>query len=795
MTAFSGRLTATRLTGVGAVSSAILVLELGLTRILSVTTWYHFAFFAISLALLGLGASGVFVHVTPRLHTAQRVPSHLLLYGILFAAATLVLAFAFPLTPLGAAATGGGMWLLAAAYLIGAAPFFAGGAFLALAVSRFREDVNRVYAADLIGAAAGCLIFIVAIDSLGGAGPPLVACVLALAGGALAGGARKGLLIGAALVMGAIVAVLMLAQARTGLMDVTYAKGERLPDPLFSAWNSYSRVAVRPQQHISWGMSTRVPFTAPSSITMDIDASASTPILLADSTADVDSLRYDASSLGHRLLPAGGHVLVIGPGGGQDIWTALLFGADRVTGVEVNSIIVEVMLDDYWEPSGGIYTWPGVEVDVDDGRNFIASSSETYDLIQASLVDTWAASSAGAFALTENNLYTVEAFVEYLEHLTPEGVLSVSRWRSDAIRLLALTRAAVDRLGWPDLASRVFVAASPELPHNPGLATLVVARHPLSPSQVALLAGESDRLGFDVLYAPGLPRPRRDDRYIRLTTDLDPEPLYEESATDISPVTDDRPFFFQSSKIESPGDLLEGGFGATPAEGVDVLMRLLVVSVGLTACLVLLPLRLAKRHRQSPVRLAGIGYFGCLGVGFMLVEISLIQRFVLFLGHPVYALTVVLFTFLLGAGLGSAASRAYVDAARALRPVLVTVAAACLLYAFLLPDLLSALLGLDRLVRIALALVLLLPLGLVMGMPLPTGVRVLSRSGEDEVAWAWGINGAASVLGSTLAVLLALGWGFTVVTVAGSAVYLLALVLAGLPWSAAKGSPAVAFER
>jgi len=764
--------------GLGGLSAGILLLELGLTRLLSVTSWYHFAFFAISLAMMGLGASGVFVYAARERLRAVPTPRLFAVSGIAFSTLSLVLMALFLYTPLAVASMTGNLLALVLANLAGIAPFFAGGVYLTVAVSRYSESITKVYAADLLGAAAGCLIFIPTLTLLGGPGPMLVAALLGSATAFLYVPRRLARM--AVLGLVGVTFSLVVVQIFQPLIDIQYEKGEEVRPTTFSAWNSYSRVAVYNDPHPDWGLSSTVDAQPAPSITMDIDASASTAILLVDSKQEVEYLRYDVSALGHWLIGEDARTLVIGPGGGRDIWTSLIFGASSVTGVEVNSIIVEdVMRGAFFDASGGVYSEAGVEVVVDDGRNYIARSKESYDLIQASLVDTWAATSSGAFSLSESNLYTVEAFAEYLDHLSEDGVLTVSRWTVGAERLVTLARAAIDELGWDGAARRLFVAASPASEDLGGVATVIVSRRPLTDAQVHHLLQTSDNLGFEVLFAPAvggfLPTGNQD--FIELATAQDLEAVLAGIPTDVSPVTDDKPFFFQTLKIEDLGSLLKTE--ARASDGIQLTVRLLVLSTALIALFIFLPLRFfsAKRGAVSSQAVRRLPYFGLLGIGFIVMEIGLIQRFVLFLGHPVYALTVVLFTFLLGAGLGSAISRRFQSPAVAARSTLIGVVALGLIYAAILPNLLDAGLGLDRYIRISISIALLLPLAALMGTPLPSGIRTLARHNEElTVAWAWGINGAASVLGSALAILLALTLGFTIVTITASFVYAAALV-------------------
>jgi spermidine synthase len=557
-------------------------------------------------------------------------------------------------------------------------------------------------------------------------------------------------------------------------LDIFGAKGHEGAPLLFSKWNSFSRIAVYDQPHVDWGLSETYQGSLPRSRYMDIDAGASTPILEASGgVSSLGYLRSELTGLAYTIKPRA-HVLVIGPGGGRDLWTALVYGARRVEGVEVNPIIVrDVMLGQFRAYSGGIYDAPGVSVEADDGRSYVTRSAVRYDLIQASLVDTWAATTAGAFALTENNLYTTEAFDSYFAHLQPDGVLTVTRWYSDGLRLLSLVHEAGHRLGWPGIADRVFIVRDRQL------ATFVFKKSPLTGDEIERLRQRCTELKFGVIYAPSSPSsptppPWRRDAYAWLATTLYPglPAFYRTLDWDISPSTDDRPFFFRKEK---PGTPLKIRFDRSIlfGNGTQVLSGLLTISVVLLALFVFVPLAWLSPEpvvwRELP--LAPLAYFACLGAGFMFVEMGLMQRFVLLLGHPVYSLSVILFTLLLGGGLGSALSRRLGSPARTLAIAIPAIIVVSLAYSWMLPSLLASWVAWARPLRIMVSVAYLFPLGLLLGMPLPSGIRLIGERRPGVLAWAWGVNGAMSVLGATLAIHEAMSYGFARVATYGAVIY------------------------
>lgn len=760
------------LAGISCLSAAILIVELTLTRIFSVTMFYHFAFLAVSVALFGLSASGVFVYVTPRLHPPASLLRQLKRYALLFWIVTIASMLLLLRIRVGLNYTPRNLILMIVIYLVAAVPFAAAGACLTLAVSRLHGDINRVYGADLGGAAAGCFLLIPALNFFGGPGVLLVAAGFGATASllfAVADRARLRMWYVAPIVGTAIA---LAAQAGRPFLDVWDTKGHEGDTVLFSKWNSFSRIAVYDRLHGDWGLSDAYSGPRPETRFMDIDSAASTPILAAPrgGVEGMAYLRYELTGLAYAIKPRA-HVLVIGPGGGRDLWTALVFGARRVDGVEINPIIAgDVMGRLFRTFSGNIYQRPGVSVVVDDGRSFVRRSKERYDLIQASLVDTWAATSAGAYTLSENNLYTVEAFVDYLRHLKPEGVLTISRWVHDGLRLVSLAAAAGKQLGWPGVSDRLFIAR-----HGP-LATFILKNSPLTDAETGTLVESTRRLRFEILYAPPSPvepAPPRGNDYARLATAPDPAAFYRSYPLDVSPTTDDRPFFFHTTKLRDQYKVIFGR-GMLFGTGLSALLSLLLLSTILVALFILLPLAWLSPEpvRRADLPLGPLVYFGCLGSGFMLVEIGLIQRFVLFLGHPVYPLTVILFTLLLGGGIGSAISRRLIrDPRHVLVVAIPTIVLAGLVYAAMLPPLFTAWMGFARPLRILLSILLLLPVGVLLGTPLPAGVRLISARQPGLLPWVWAINGATSVLGATLAIFIAMNWGFTMVAASGSAIY------------------------
>jgi hypothetical protein len=780
--------------------------ELALTRIFSVTMYYHFAFLAISVALFGLSASGVYVYLARHRMDASDPAALLSRHALAYAVVTGVALACLLRIRVGLNYSPRNLVLMLTIYALAALPFFTGGAVISIAIARLRQRINLVYAADLIGAAAGCLLLFPLTTWLGAPGVILGASLMGASAALLFSPAPSRRRVATA--AGAIALAAVAARA-TGLIafDLSDTKGHAGDRVLFSKWNSFSRVAVYDRAHGDWSLSPTYKGPLPETRFMDIDSAASTPILRSSGNpAEAGYLRYELTSVAYHLLAPhfgfdgdggngptvgasasrlpdarGFRALVIGPGGGRDLLTALVFGAARVDGVEINPIIArDVMQDRFREYSGRVYLHPRVRIAVDDGRSFVRRSPDRYDIIQASLVDTWAATAAGAYTLSENSLYTVEAFEDYLARLDEDGILTITRWVFDGLRLVSLAQEACARLGL-DVRDRLAIVGHDKV------ATFMLKRSPFTAPELARLREVSAALGFSLLYAPGLDwaqrvaaTPRAGPRwstapedYARLILAPDREAFYERYPLDVRPTTDDRPFFFHTTKLR---DQTQVAFGRSMlfGNGLSALMTLMAISTVLVMLFILVPLVMTNREVLSGSGwLRWLAYFGCLGAGFMLFEIPLLQQFVLLLGHPTYSLTVTLFSLLLGSGLGSYLSRRLADASlgRALVRALVAVALLAVLTVLALPAIIEIAMPAPRAARLGLAVALLLPIGLVMGLPLPAGIRLLTARRPALIPWAWALNGALSVVGATAAVFIAMNWGFSATLLTGAASY------------------------
>jgi hypothetical protein len=786
--------------GIFLLCMATLMYELILTRIFSVLMWYHFASMAISLALFGLGTAALLVQLRPRWFSGSG--THLLaarcavLAGLGIAAffAVFILfrvqpqvgfkVLSFFHQPFYQPFQQGfydesiplGMLLgLAALYLVTALPFFFSGLAMSLLFARHHDIFPRLYSWDLVGAGAGCMTIILLLKLLGGITALPVIGAVAVGGGLclLPRGVAK---IHARGALGLLAGLLLLAVVHnfTGFAEISFVRGRYEPNLLWSAWNSFSRVAVYPAEgqamDQAWGLSRSYRGPVPDQLGMVVDDTGYTTLYRWDRQADLGFFRSNVIGLAYALKQQP-RALVIGPGGGKDVLTALSLGAEQVTALEVNPLIVSAVNDRFGAFTGELYRHPRVTAVVDEGRSFIRRDPNRYDVIQASAVFGRMAPAAGAFTLAENNLYTLEAFTDYWNHLEDDGILTISRFifERETLRLVSLGLALLQQQGVDDPAAQIAVV------RERGLANFMLKKTPFTPQELAALRQRMDRLAFQEVFLPD----RRQGKgvFYDLINSAGSDAFYDAFPYDIRPVDDDRPFFYFMLK---PADFIN--LFSFPENGkfedraLVTLRNLLLVVASCVSAFLLLPLLVWRRGglRGSGWRVL---YFACLGLGFMFIEIGLLRRFVLFLGPPIYTLAVILFSLLVFSGAGSLlAGRIPAERVRRRLPlVLLALVLLSVWYVFGLPGLLSSWIGAGVLTRCVTAALLLAPLGLLLGMPLPLGMRLFHRD-SSAVPWSWGVNSATSVLGAILATTVAMNAGFTVTLLVGVCCYLVALL-------------------
>jgi len=789
-----------------------LMYEVLLTRIFSVTMWYHFAFVAVSVALFGMTVGALIVHLKPEWFAQEDTRDRLAQSSLLFSI-TIVFSFLTQLViPFDARWSLTAIYGTAVIYLAIAVPFIFSGIAVALTLTRFPQQVSRLYAVDLVGAGLGTVTLVWMLDMLAD-GPSAVIVIAALAGvGAclFAIGAGRTRLVQIAAGLAVLWLVAGVANAYTAehyhaILRVRWAKGLPEQTVLYEKWNALSRIRIFGNQEqyttpYGWGWSPTLDTTPRTrQLVMSIDTTALTYMTQFDGDVEkIDYLRYDVVNVAHYLR-SDASVFVIGMGAGRDVLSALVFDQPSVTAVEMNGAIINAVNNEFGDFTGHLDRQPGVRIVNDEARSYLTRSDEQYDIIQISLIDTWAATGAGAFALSENTLYTTDAWDTFLDRLTPDGILTVSRWYQldrppvESYRLAALAVKTLREQGVSDPRAHMIMLRNPNsFPGNPAVglavANLLISNEPFSQADVDRIEQVAVDLQFEMLLAPATAD--SDPVFAAIAEAEDANSVPIDISVDISPPTDDRPFFFQMVRYKDIFNSSLYGQSAYLTQPVLALFSLAIVMLVLTALCIVLPLMVTTSRRMLEGMTPFVVFFCAIGLGFLLLEIAQLQRLTIFLGHPTYALSVVLFSLLIFSGIGSFATEQLMKPRNRFMLLLpfaaliVVIIAAGAATSHVTHSYDSA----TTPVRIFTAAALLAPMGLLMGMPFPIGMRLASARENAPTAFFWGINGATSVLASVLGVSVALQWGISQAFWLGVACYVVAALALGRV--IARGHPA-----
>jgi spermidine synthase len=798
------------LAGIFFISMAMLLLEVILTRLFSVTMFYHFAFMVVSISLFGLAVSGTLIYLKPEWFPARKVGQQMTLAATLFALAVPICYIMQHSLPSAPDSPNFGFLYLLLTYIIIAVPFFLGGTAISLGLTHYSSGVALLYFADLVGASIGCALVFPAMSLL--TGPDIIAVVAVLGAfsavsvsfmsSSPAARARSFAVLAAVTVLLVLNTTEIFRPLRAGQRILTNPVTKEVLKPIALDWNPMSRVlayqgSTRPSFHP--GMSPDSVFFPHNQILMQIDQSAMTWAVGFDGDfKKVDWIYTDVSTLPLFLRP-GGKLLDIGSGGGQNALAAIGLGSKDVTCVEINPTIVDWTKHRFDEVTGHIYNRPEVRVFTGDGRTFVAGSKETYDVIAFVSSTTFTATTSGAFMIAENNLFTREAFQSYFDHLTPNGLIGVSQvmtrdYPGLLLRVASLGRQVLEDNGLTDITDHVLVI----MKKAEGYGVVLISKSPLTAAELDRADSLATEMSWVVLHSPRVNN-HREFHEILSTPDF--ASFLKLVPLNLYPPTDDRPFFFNLVPFSRLRTTKSGNYdlkyGQTPA---IILLNLFYIVLALTFLFLIVPLILNRRARiaHRPGAMPTLGYFMAIGLAFIMVEVPLMQRFVLFLGHPAYSIAVVLFSILLFSGVGSMLTKNlhFDTAGRWLKWSLPALLLNLVLYSFALEAIFTPAQQQPEFVKIAISIILLIPLGLLMGMPFPAMLRRTSEFAPQMVPWCWGLNGAASVLGSVSAVIIALTAGFSASLLIGALAYASALLFVWiLPSSrGSEVAPATAHE-
>lgn len=785
-------------TAVFLVSAATLTYEIGLTRLFSLAQGYHFAFMVISTALMGIGAGGAVLMAFG--WTGDRDRSRALAVLAALFSITAVVSYAAAnrilFDPVKASWSRVELVKILAQYLILSLPFVFSGMVIAGAIRSMSERVHKLYAADLAGAATGCLVILLILSWTGGEGAVIAAALLSVIASLVffrPSRPREAILPVAALAILAIVSLGPGELLRVNispyrdLSTVLNFPGGRVVETQFSPFGRMD-IVDSPAVRSAPGISLSYGRPLPPQVGFTINGGGLATV--TDRAGDLAFLRHLPSALAYRL-GRDAEVFVVDPGGGMEVLSALENGASGVWGAETNGVVLKAMRGSLAGFSGGLYS--EVPIAQGYGRNVLKALKRNFDVIQIPLTDTLGSSSSGIRGLQEDFSLTAEGFSVYLDHLKEGGFVSASIYLlpppRQELKLLSTAVRALEDRGVTRPGERIIAIRSW------GVLALLVKNGVVGESEIEALKAFAVDEGFDVVWYPGMgakeanvrnrfSEPVYHDLFRKVLDRSTRDGFLKGYIFDVRPATDDRPFFGQTFKMTRMKETFEsvGRKWGILIEGGYLLPWILLQAVVASLVLIMAPLAFMKKEKARPRTLLLAGtYFAAIGMGFMFVEISLIQKLIPVLGEPVFAISAVLFSILISTGAGSYLSGRLGVMERYSARVILTVPALILVYLLALGPLTGMMAGLGVAAKYLLTFVLFFPLGAVMGVPFPTGMSLLGKNRPGLIPWAWCINGSFSVVSSVLVMIVALAWGFRVAFVMAAAFYVAAwLALAGL---------------
>ena len=782
-----------RCMGISLVSIASLMLQVTYTRIFSITLWYHFVWMIVSIALLGYAVSGTFLMIFHGF-SKENIDNLLSLTSALFSVSVLItyiISNLVPFDPITLAWDNMQVIYIFVYYILLAIPFFLSGMTTAIAIERSENRVNTVYFSSFLGSAIGSIFVLPFFKYLGGSG---VVVFTSLIGGLGAVVFTLNLKKRTKLLMGWIFLLIILLPYSSTIIPVKVSPYKSLnialryqnAELLETQWNSFSRIDVVKSGYIRYapGLSLSYNENLPPQIGIIVDGNEVNAITSYDgNSSTLTFTSYLPSYLPYHLVE-NPKVLVIDAGGGLGVLSALYGNSSQIIVTEENPNIINLVKDSYSTFSGNIYLDSRVDVEVSEGRSYIQNSKDEYDLIDLSLIGSISSSTTGIYALSENYIYTEEAFTSSIEHLSPNGILSVQRGllpppRED-IRIVSLAISSLIKSGVSNPEEHIVVFRS--------LSTLnlLVGNKPFNPQQLSVIRHFCSEMGFDIVYVAGVD-PGEVNKYNRFPDPIyynivkeiinNKEEFYRNYLFDISPTTDEKPFFFNFFKgnriIETYNNLdkkwqplIEGGF---------LVYLVLVQALILSTIFILIPLQRIEndRYKENSTLLI---YFFFIGLGYMFIEITTIQRFILVLGNSIYSISTVFFSLLLSSGIGSYYSVKIKPGTKNHVKILGAIGGISIMFGLISPQV-HQVLGFSFPIRVIFTLIIVGPMGFLMGMPFPLGIRLLSQANNELINWAWAINGCASVIGSILPIIMALNFGFSRVYIIAGITYLLTILI------------------
>ncbi len=792
--------------GVFLISGLVMSLQILQSRLFSVTSWYHLSFLVISMAMFGLTLGALKIYRSSEEYQRKNygliAQKHSMAFGFFILIALAGQLF-IPIISNNAVET---LITLPIAAITTSIAYYHAGVAITVCLTRAPFPVGKTYGIDLVGAGLGCIAALVLMETI-----DTPSAILFLSGvaflSALSFPTEEN--IKATVTLGhhtyslkKIANVFLLLTFGLGLTNIL------LPSPLlyplwvkdkytpmseidYEEWNSISRVTVMNEtkgvRPFAWGPSPVFPPNYQIDAKMlIIDGDAGTPITKFDGDFSKHKyLEYDVTNIAYAL-PNIKKAAIIGVGGGRDLMSAKYFGVEKVTALDVNPVQIKLLKDNpVYREYANLYNQPGVTILNEEARSWFRQNEEKLDLIQMSLIDTWAATGAGAFALSENGLYTTDAWTIFMNDLSDHGVFTLSRWSAsvmdDTGRALSVAMATLFNQGITDARKHI------ALFNSAAIATLVVSKSPFTDEQLAALEKTAREKEYRIVLIPNKEPPAGLIGNLIKAKSIDEiNELSSKQFFDISPSTDMRPFFFNQARLSMP--LAVSKMAISPPSGAHYvsmgqakatfnLYIIIIFSFIMVGFVIIAPLLKTVEDKGSTFIKAGTLYFILIGLGFMFMEISLLQAFGVFLGHPIYGLSVVLFSVILSAGIGSFVSEKLPLTTISRQSIwALLVCGYGIFLAFSLSDIFHVYAEADIFIRVLISIAIISPVGVLMGFAFPTGLNLTEKFDSRATSWFWGINGAAGVLGSSLAIAFNIALGIDKTLMIAGACYALLII-------------------
>ena len=781
--------------GIFFIALSTLMYEILLTRIFSVTMGYHFAFMAVSLAMFGMTAGAVIVYLYPQKFPQDNIKNVLAKHSMYFAVFIIITSLIHVTIPFIHSLSLAGFAVIALVYISACIPFVFSGICISIILTRFTGNINKLYAADLIGAALGCILVVQFINISGG---PTAAFICALFTTfasitfALDAGNKK--FVKSAAVFSLLI-LLFSAVNTIGVIEnnpilrLYWVRGEWANKPLHEKWNSFSRVSIdgdstKFEVPFAWGLSNTYDRSQKvQQLMLNVDAHSTTVLTKFNGDfTKVKQLEYDVANI-TQYLRKNSDYMIIGSGAGRDVLSSLYFKQKSILGIEINKDMISAINDDFGGFTGHLDKYPNTTFVGDEARSYIQRLVQKFDVIQVSVIDSYSATSS--VVLTENSLYTLETWKTLFEHLNPNGLITVTRFYrakpTELYKLITISAQTLVNAGVKNPREHLLLLRCDQqerMIEGAGTGTIVMSKAPFTQAELKTVDSVSNVMQFIQVLTPSV---SLDSNFalITLANENARTSYIQNFPVNISPPTDDKPYYFLFLKLTDilNRDLWKEWGMQFNVEAISIVLSLFVIMAFLTAACILVPLKMTSKKIKLKGSLPYMMFFAFIGLGFMFVEISQIQRLNIFLGYPTYSIAAALFTLLLASGAGSYFTGSK-DITAANKNVLriTMLLAVLIIFGLLTPFVITACRQESTFIRVLVSCVILFPIGFFMGMAFPMGMKAASYNMPQITPWLWGINGVCSVLATVLSIIIALSYGITASYWTGFVCYIAAAV-------------------